>query len=285
MSRSLKLRLLSGMWLAGLGLWGVALGGMTFRFGLLVVMLIAAFEWTRLSLARVRSLVFLALSILLLWGMHWSVLSPHGFLVPYKVFALWGTLALWIIFFIIGVWGIKREDFVKYSRITQGFGFFYLSLALLSLLWLRMHKNGINMFMFVLIIVVVTDVCAYFGGRLVGGKKLAPMISPNKTWSGSLIGGSLAVIAGVCFGYKTLHFPLSVLIALSFGATFVSQVGDLFISLLKRFVNVKDTGNLIPGHGGVLDRFDGFFPASIMVAFAFVFFIYLNAFLMTFILK
>ena len=116
-----------------------------------------------------------------------------------------------------------------------------------------------------LCVVWATDIGAYAFGRLIGGPKLAPRFSPKKTWAG-LIGGMLSaagVGAGIAAwaGLAVVGFGL-----LSAGLAVMSQAGDLFESWVKRRFNVKDSSNIIPGHGGVLDRVDGVLPVAVVVA-------------------
>ncbi|WP_374306363.1 phosphatidate cytidylyltransferase [Methylocella sp.] len=107
-----------------------------------------------------------------------------------------------------------------------------------------------------------TDVFAYFGGRLIGGPKLWPQVSPSKTWSGALCGvfagASLGAAVGA-FGLGRLHAPV---FALGLAAAAISQAGDIFESSVKRRFGVKDSSALIPGHGGFMDRLDGFIAAA-----------------------
>ena len=122
------------------------------------------------------------------------------------------------------------------------------------------YKNSLFILIY-LCVVFSGDIFAYFGGSLLGGKRWVPLISPGKTWSG-LISGLLVsgLICLLCFyleGYKNL--PLFFLFG--FFIFFIAQTGDLFISFLKRKAKVKDTGLLLPGHGGLLDRLDGFLMA------------------------
>ena len=113
-----------------------------------------------------------------------------------------------------------------------------------------------------------TDVFAYFGGRFIGGKKLAPSISPGKTWSGFLVGVGCGAILGAATAalWPNVHAPFFPVLALGLAAGAIAQVGDLFESWLKRRANVKDSSRLIPGHGGVMDRLDGFIFAAIFAA-------------------
>ena len=136
-------------------------------------------------------------------------------------------------------------------------GALYLGLPLSFAVLLRGLEDGRYWLLFVLLATFATDTGAYFVGRLAGRRRLAPTISPNKTWEGAVGGFIAAVGAAVAM---SLLFPLPVepwLVAL-FGAAIgiVAQLGDLAQSMLKRSVGAKDAGRLIPGHGGVLDRFD-----------------------------
>lgn len=122
---------------------------------------------------------------------------------------------------------------------------------------------GLLAVLFVYAVVWATDIFAYFVGRAVGGPKLWPKVSPNKTWSGAIGGAVASVVAGlgvVLAGGVAVHWAVG-LIAL--GLSVVSQAGDLAESAVKRRCGVKDASRLIPGHGGLLDRLDGFAAASL----------------------
>jgi phosphatidate cytidylyltransferase len=118
----------------------------------------------------------------------------------------------------------------------------------------------------IVLCVWATDIGAYFVGRSAGGAKLAPRISPGKTWSGLLGGMAWAAVASAAVGYafglgETLH-----LAAVGAGIAVVDQIGDLAESGVKRQAGVKDSGTLIPGHGGLLDRIDGLVAVLVVVA-------------------
>jgi phosphatidate cytidylyltransferase len=137
-------------------------------------------------------------------------------------------------------------------------GLFYVAIPCTSLIWISNQHNG-NLIIIVLVLIVwATDTAAYFCGKIIGGKKLAPKISPNKTWSG-LIGG---VIAAMITGYYLKEFigitrGKYFFLALCMTLAIYAQLGDLLESWIKRKFNIKDSGSLIPGHGGILDRVDG----------------------------
>lgn len=135
----------------------------------------------------------------------------------------------------------------------------YIGVTMIAAVWLRADaRDGFMTLVWIILIVVATDVGAYFTGRGVGGPKLAPRISPNKTWSGLIGGMSCAGLTGLAIGYAYTESASLALVALSFGLGCVAQGGDLIESGLKRHFNVKDASRLIPGHGGFLDRFDGY---------------------------
>lgn len=148
-------------------------------------------------------------------------------------------------------------------RLAMAWGFLYIVLpafCLVLLSWLTAPTDH-DLLFWVLVVTWSTDIFAYFAGRAIGGPKLAPKISPNKTWAG-LIGG----MAGASFAgwgvalYFELGGPFTWL-----GATMglVAQIGDLYESWEKRRAGVKDSGNLLPGHGGILDRLDGLLAVSV----------------------
>jgi phosphatidate cytidylyltransferase len=142
----------------------------------------------------------------------------------------------------------------------------YVALPVLALVLLRSDSRwGIHAIMWVMLVVWATDIFAYFAGRIIGGPKLAPQLSPKKTWSG-LAGGMVgaAVISGI---YAAFNVPGWIGLALVAAAlAVVAQVGDIFESALKRSYGVKDSGYLIPGHGGVLDRVDGLVAVGVVAA-------------------
>jgi phosphatidate cytidylyltransferase len=117
-----------------------------------------------------------------------------------------------------------------------------------------------------------TDVMAYAAGRTIGGPKLWPRVSPGKTWSGAIVGVLLGAVIGtiVAWFFAPTPFSWTRLTELGIGVSIASQLGDLFESALKRRAGVKDSGALIPGHGGLMDRLDGFI-AAVAVAFVFAY--------------
>ena len=148
----------------------------------------------------------------------------------------------------------------------------YLAPSIVALPWLRADDvAGRDNVLFVLIVVWASDIGAYVAGRLVGGPKMAPAISPGKTWSGA-VGGLIAATSVAWFFSGILDAPpgRGLLIGACLGVA--SQAGDLLESAIKRGFGVKDSGRLIPGHGGLLDRIDGLLAAAPAAALLAVYF-------------
>ena len=146
-----------------------------------------------------------------------------------------------------------------------GFGALYLIVPCVALIWLRQEPANGRVLTFMLFITVwMTDIAAFFIGRMMGGPKLNPVISPKKTWSGTVAGvvaggTSFAVLGGFLLGGDTwIRFAVA-----GTGLAASSVIGDMVESAMKRGFGVKDSGSLIPGHGGVLDRLDGMIFATI----------------------
>jgi phosphatidate cytidylyltransferase len=125
---------------------------------------------------------------------------------------------------------------------------------------------GFVAMIFLFAVVWATDVAAYFAGRLAGGPKLWPAVSPNKTWSGAIAGALAATLAGSAVAAVAGSGHLPAIAALSFLLSIIAQFGDLFESALKRRFGVKDASHAIPGHGGLMDRLDGFLAAAVAAA-------------------
>lgn len=195
-----------------------------------------------------------------------------GLLLPFSLYlrdpqSFIAGLAL-VLFFLLILSLFQQEEFpVRVDRVGKHLlGLLYLPFLLAHFLLMRKLEGGRIWILFTLVVVYFGDTTAFYVGRAWGKKKLAPKISPGKTAEGGLgaIGGS---IAGALF-FKFLFFPQLCIfhaLALAVGAGVVGQLGDLFESLLKRSAQVKDSGTLIPGHGGLLDRIDSVLFASPLV--------------------
>ena len=169
---------------------------------------------------------------------------------------------------------IATAMFFEWTRIVRGWGvawhiggFVYALLPAISLLWIRERDtHGLELLLWTFLVTWSTDIGAYFAGRRFGRRKLAPSISPGKTVEG-LYGGIVAatVIGGAWVLGTGLGLPLLALAPLF---ALAAQGGDLFESGVKRRAGVKDSGNWLPGHGGVLDRLDGLAPVAVLTAAA-----------------
>lgn len=146
-------------------------------------------------------------------------------------------------------------------------GALYVALPALALVWLREH-GGLPTLLWVFVVVWVTDTGGYVFGKNIGGPKMSPRISPNKTWAGLFGGAISAMIAGGVVAFLVNPEAALALIVTSGGLAIVEQVSDLSESFVKRRFGVKDSGHIIPGHGGVLDRVDGLVLTAPVVALA-----------------
>lgn len=167
-------------------------------------------------------------------------------------------------------WGAGRNEGVLTRAPWAAFGLLYAGAMVVSVCVLR-HSLflGATAIMWLFAMVWGTDIMAYFGGRLIGGPKLCPPISPGKTWSGFIVGvicGALAGVGIVAFSVTPGEAALWPVLLIGLIAGAVSQGGDLFESAIKRHYGVKDSGRLIPGHGGAMDRLDGFIFAAVFAA-------------------
>lgn len=220
-------------------------------------------------------LVFVA-AVLMTW--EWAVVTGAGSCEPVTVLAV-GAVGLAIIAGVIGSYEVAlwllavgamgtvallaRASGVRAAWLA--FGICYVGLACLSFQWLRVES--LELIMLLLAVVWATDIAAFFVGRQVGGPKLAPTISPKKTWSG-LCGGIGAAALAAALLALALGWPPMKAVVVGGCLAAVSQGGDLLESQLKRRHGVKDAGRLIPGHGGLLDRADGLMAAGLVMALA-----------------
>ena len=239
------LRLASSAVLGPIALFCVWHGGMAWTLFLTVVLFGLSSEWARLAGLPTKGYGRSFLSFFLVIGVLMSVQHP---LFGLLILAAGVPIIWWL-----------------YGRFAAA-GIPYAGLGAIALLWLRAQpSHGLYDTMFLIITIWATDVGAYLAGRLLGGPKLAPRISPGKTWSGSfgglLIGGfSAALLAGGRHGVDFAALPAAFLLS------FFAQGGDLLESAIKRHLGVKDSGRTIPGHGGLFDRLDGFLAAAPLAA-------------------
>jgi phosphatidate cytidylyltransferase len=223
------------------------------------LVLAGAWEWSAflrptVSIARVA---YVALLALLLLGVRYLAVDPevrHLILITALV---WWLVALgWIIF--------APRSVAPWSAGLAGV--LALVPAWVALVWLRYLPNGQYWVLFTLLLVWGADIGAYFAGHRFGRTRLAPDVSPGKTWEGVVGGFALSAIVAVA-GSAWFALPLYAFVPLCLAAVGFSIVGDLTESLLKRFAGVKDSGTLFPGHGGVMDRIDSVTGAAPVLFF------------------
>ncbi len=254
-SVNFRQRLISALVLVPLVLLTVYHGGWGFAVVVTVVTMLGLREWLRLvdPLVKPHVAAFAYLSLLVAMGVG----AAHSPALGLMIAAL-----LAVVLFVMAA----RSHEETAGWIMAGIP--YMAGSSLAMLYLRMTPDsGLGLMCFLLVAVWGTDTGAYIVGRLVGGPKLAPDISPNKTWSGLVGGMALAALSGfgVAVGFHAHHALVALPLALFLAA--VAQVGDLFKSYFKRRAGVKESGALIPGHGGVLDRIDGLVFAAIFLVF------------------
>lgn len=251
--RSLQLRIITGLVLLVLALAAVWWGGMPFLALVALATLIMWAEWAAmmqlgLGLRRV-GLVLLATCMALL-----AVASAGEVLV-----ALAGGAGL------IGLFA--RGTVNRRAALWTTAGLLYCGLPAIGLLWVRALPEGLAATVLLMAIVWTADIAAFFGGKTIGGRKLAPSISPNKTWAGAICGvvGAMLVAGALATAYLPSGLGRWTLTMASVGGALavLSVLGDLLESGLKRMARVKDSGTLLPGHGGVMDRLDGLVPVAV----------------------
>jgi phosphatidate cytidylyltransferase len=250
------LRLVSALAMMPIALVLVMLGDWPFACLVSLAVLLMAMEWRQLTNARIGGVGDLAAVSVAGLGLVVVVLAAAGRPAEALLALGIGALAAGLIAALAGA-----------SSVWIGLGAAYLALPGLALVWLRgLPEFGLQIVVWLLAVVWATDILAYLVGRKVGGPRLAPSISPRKTWSG-LCGGVLAAtLAGAVTAWVLGSERLLQAAWLGALLAVVSQIGDLIESMLKRRAGVKDSGTLIPGHGGVLDRLDGLILAAPVLA-------------------
>lgn len=265
---NLQKRILSAAVLLPLVVGAIYFGRPYFTLLIALFAGIAAWEWTRVAASE----------------------RPEGntLAVPNPPKGLWSTIAIlsglavvaavWFIdapasrdiigaALVVLIWlGITLVSF-DWRRIAWTVpGTIYVALAAVALVILRnVPESGPAILVWIIALVVAADTGGYVVGRTVGGPKLAPRISPNKTWSG--LGGAVAgaALAGLCTAFVLNHTNVWMLTSISAVLGLLEQGGDLVESAFKRHFGVKDTSQIIPGHGGVLDRVDGLLAVAVAV--------------------
>ena len=252
-SGQLATRALTGVALIAVALAAVWAGGLAFAALVALAVLLMFAEWCVMHRVprglRQAGLAILAVVI---------ALATYGPVTQALLVAVGGALLL----------GLFARSYMGARAVWLAAGIAYCALPAIALIVLRGGPTGFELTVWTLAIVWATDICAYFAGRAIGGAKLAPAISPNKTWAG-LLGGMagaalVSVLLAKAFGGSLPVFRGAIVAGACLAVA--AQGGDLFESWMKRRAGVKDSGNLLPGHGGVLDRLDGLVPVAVLSA-------------------
>ena len=264
----LKTRVISGIILAIVMIGVTMVGGKGFFAVMSVLSYKGMFELYRAAKIEKKSVALCGyLSAIVFWCVTNFFGEEYNLLL--FLLALNGMFILYV---------IQYEKYKLYEVVFAYFGFIYLVGMFFFLSKIRMAENGIY---FIFLLAIGTwgcDTCAYFSGRMLGKKKLAPVLSPKKTVEGAVGGVIGATCIGMLFAYMCPYEFVTIINKELFCAlvciiiSIVSQFGDLTASAIKRFFDIKDYGKLIPGHGGVLDRFDSMmFSAPVMYLLVLVF--------------
>lgn len=249
--RDLLPRVVSGLALAalalGLTVWGVA----PFAALILAVGLVMSWEWARIVRGTGVDLVFAIHAVTVVAAI---LLAATG----YEAMALAAVL--------VGAIIVVPLRMGRGARLSA-LGVLYVGLPAVVLIWLRASDPlGLQAVLFLFLVVWTTDTAAFVAGRAIGGPKLWPRVSPNKTWAGLIGGVGTAAVAAAIFARFVPEARVLHLVVVALGLGLVAQAGDLAESALKRSFNVKDASGIIPGHGGFMDRADGLVTASVVAA-------------------
>lgn len=239
-------RIVSSLLIAPVAGLLIFVGGAAFDVGILVIAALMAWEWGGLISASADSgrVRLILLIVLLATFVTAEVMGmPMGLIVT----------------------AVAIPVSVLLARQMRVAGPIWLAVAVvgtvvpaLALIWMRSHiEFGLETVMYVIASVIMTDIGAYAAGRTFGGPKLMPRVSPSKTWAGLIGGIAAAMLIAVAFATWHDGARLVALAPLAVAIAVIAQAGDLLESAVKRHFNVKDSGTLIPGHGGILDRVDG----------------------------
>ncbi len=244
-------RVISGLVLIALALGTAWRGGWVFLYFWVLAGILIFWEWLTVIGARQRVLHFAIGCVGLLLAAHFARHHAIDFAILSVLFSA----------------GIVASFAEPGRRWWAALGVAYAALAFLPAWSLRSSFTfGDRAIFWLFAVVWGTDIMAYFGGRLIGGAKLWPRVSPSKTWAGFLTGICCGALAGLTVAPSPVHFLQTIGLGLLTGI--VAQGGDLVESSIKRHFGVKDASHFIPGHGGVMDRLDGFIAAALFAVIA-----------------
>lgn len=242
---------------------------LVFKGAIAILLMAGSREFARISDLGTKSsrlLVVLQALIFAVLFYAWEFASAHA------VALLSAACAAWLLLFIrLPLYRTGTEPDDNFRRMGFASALIALTSCWFSLSWLHEQENGTFIVFMLLLIIWASDIGAYFSGKQFGRRKLAPVISPNKTWEGVYGGIALALLAAWLWSgpMTPLGIKPMALVSITVVTALTSVGGDLFISLHKRTVKLDDAGKLFPGHGGVLDRYDSLLSGAPFFALAF----------------
>ncbi len=193
------------------------------------------------------------------------IVAVVGSVIAFALAGLWVALAILALGCAAAVATAVRGGERRFVWIALGP--IYVGLPCVAMLWLRSHPQaGFPVVVWLLVLVWAVDTAAFAAGRSIGGPRLLPAVSPKKTWAGLAGGVTAGAIVGMAFAAIEPGRPVLLLGVIGAALAVLEQAGDLLESAIKRRFEVKDSGTLIPGHGGLLDRVDGLMPVAVAVA-------------------
>ena len=260
----LKSRLLTALVLISVVLWSIFFAPPIVFIGLMAFFLgVGAWEWTGLVPMKC---IYGRLSYVVLIEAVWAALYWDCGNACYSYLSCLN--GVWLLAAVAAVLTYPRTlKFWHYRWVTIVFGFLLLVTTGYSLLWLKELPHGNAYLLTLLLLTWAADTGAYFAGRFWGKRKFSPSVSPNKTWAGFWGGFVLSQIVIIAAGFAIESTEWTSWIVTGTFALLGAVVGDLLISMLKRSVGVKDTGKILPGHGGVLDRVDSLLISTVVMTF------------------
>ena len=245
-------RILTASIVAPITVFGIMVLTQT-SFALAVALILIISSWEYCNLIQIKHLAGKALyALLILFVTYFLSNAPSNLTILYA--AAWWLIALvWVVKFPKGSRLLRKNLLVKLANGL--FIFVPMAIALMAL-----HLLDPMLVLFLLILIWAADIGAYFAGKLFGKTKLCPSVSPGKTLEGVFGGAALTQVVAILYVYVSTQAPLLsdflIFSSIALVISLVSVLGDLFESVLKRIAEVKDSGNILPGHGGILDRID-----------------------------
>lgn len=263
----MKQRLISAIIALAILIPILKIGGVAYNITILVLSILALKEF--LDIKGIKKeipsfIIFISYIMLSLFVLTNIANTDILFSIDYRIIS-----GLFLVFTIPTV---LYHDRSLYSIVDAFYligGIFFLGIAFSLLILIR--NTGLSLIIYLFLITIITDTYAYLIGRLIGKNKLIEKISPNKTWEGTIGGSLFGTLVGTCFYITVIDptLPIYVVIFMTLFLSLIGQFGDLFFSAVKRYYGKKDFSNIMPGHGGILDRLD----SIIFVVLGFMFFI------------